>query len=661
VSRPSRADAAAEFYKVTREEFDVLVRRIEQGAGRTPKALRLRVAILAAVGYGGLLVWLGVVFLLAGLFFTLAAFADWTGRIFLGLIGLVILFGGGWAVLRVLLIRLPPPEGREVSRSEVPALYGMIDELGARLHSAPFHHVLIAAPCNAAVVQVPRLGVLGWSRNYLLLGLPLLEVLSQEDLRAVLAHEFAHLSREHGRFGRWIYRLRRSWERVFEKLAQPRVRGEASLRPLIAKFVEWFWPRFNAHAFVLSRHNEYEADALAAGLAGAENLASSLFRIALYDRQLEEQFWPRLWQLAESEAVPPSGVFLRLRDSLLADPEPAERVRWTEQAFRLTTTNADTHPCLTDRLRALNRLPDGIQEGRLPAPLAAPHPNAAESLLGSSLESIRSDVEQRWREQCEPLWRERHAKATALRHRLSTLEQAIPMPAAADVDGLWDKARVLLELHRDAAAEPLLRQILSQNPAHVIANFQLGRLLLEADRDEGLAHLEISMTEDEQLVPQASMLLHQFFRRSGQTERLRELASRLDRYERDLAASRAERSTVTGADRLIPHDLSEAELVPLVAVLAAESEVMAAELGRKELRHFPKQKLFLLCVHPLPAWHRLPNRDREQTLVNRLSQLVRLPGRVLVFAPSGPFRPLARKLQRLDNASVFWRGRGGIV
>ena len=89
---------------------------------------------------------------------------------------------------------------------------------------------------------------------------------SPEEVRAILAHEFAHLSRAHGRFSHWIYRLRRSWEHVFQQFSRPRAQGEVSLRPIVVKCVDYFWPRFNAHAFVLSRANEYEADALAARL-----------------------------------------------------------------------------------------------------------------------------------------------------------------------------------------------------------------------------------------------------------------------------------------------------------------------------------------------------------------------------------------------------------
>jgi Zn-dependent protease with chaperone function len=57
---------------------------------------------------------------------------------------------------------------------------------------------------NASVVQIPRLGVFGWSRNYLTVGVPLLDAVTPEQFEAVLAHELGHLARAHGRFRTWI-------------------------------------------------------------------------------------------------------------------------------------------------------------------------------------------------------------------------------------------------------------------------------------------------------------------------------------------------------------------------------------------------------------------------------------------------------------------------
>jgi len=638
--------------RMSREEFDVLVHEVERGVGRDARRLRRHVLWLAAIGYIGLLGGLIVVVGIAAIFLVPALRMEWTDAILLYIIGIVVLLGGGFAVMKVLWVRLKPPKGLVVTRAESPQLFAALDDLQKQLRSKPFHEVLVVAECNAAVVQHARLGVFGWPRNYLLLGLPLLDGLSADEMRAVLAHEFAHLSRQHGRMGQRVYCLRRSWEKVFEQLSKPQVQGQVSLRPLYVKFIEWFWPRFNAHAFVLSRADEYEADGDAARLVGAQYVASSLFWIKLAARMFEDHFWPDVWQRANVEAEPPADALIKVREYLRKGFPANEAGMWAEQAFNQKTTNADTHPCLTERLKAVGCYPESVTQNIFPAAPSAPAVSASEAWFGDRVSKMREELGATWAKQVHDLWRDRHARANALQNRLARLDQSVPTPDT-DVDALWDKARVVIELQREKEAEPLLRQILTLNPRHCAANFLLGRLLLDNSNPDGVGHLEAVMTEDDESVPAASKILHAHYWRTGQTERLSELNVRLDRYEKNLAASHKERSSVQAGDTFIPHGLSEEELQKLRATLAADPQLAFAELAQKEMKHFPKQKFFVLCVHRWPAWHRLPNTEQDRVLVNRLARVVQLPGRVLVIPPSGTYKPLARKIQAVPGAEVY--------
>jgi hypothetical protein len=133
---------------MTREKFDELVRRVEQQYGSNPKALRWHVSMLAVVGYAGLLTWMFAVWLLAALFYILAGFSEVGGRVACVIIGSIILLTGTWAVLKVLLVRLPPPEGRVIKRQEAPALFQVLDNLRRQLSSPPFHEVVVLPDCN---------------------------------------------------------------------------------------------------------------------------------------------------------------------------------------------------------------------------------------------------------------------------------------------------------------------------------------------------------------------------------------------------------------------------------------------------------------------------------------------------------------------------------
>ncbi len=629
---------------LSREEFDRLVREVEEGIGRNHTALRRRTVLLAIIGYAGLLAWFLLVLAIAGVFFLTMLFNDDpVGKVVCGLAGAGVVGAGGWISLRVLLARLTPPKGRRLTRTDAPALFAVLDEIQARLHSAPFHEVLLTVEFNAGVIQAPRLGLFGWSRNCLLVGLPFLDALSPDEIRAVLAHEFAHLSREHGRLSHWLYRLRRSWEEYFSYLARPQVRGVISTRPLTMKFVDWFWPRFNAHAFVLSRANEYEADAQAAALVGAPACASALVRVQILSRLVNQRLWPGFWQLAQTQNDPPANLFLRLRDGLRTGATLDDGARWTDEAFQAVSTNSDTHPCLSERLRALGAPAMSVD------PTVAASRSAAEALLGPALDGLRREVQQLWQQETSPQWREHHARAAAYTHRIAALERVNP-PAEANVEVLWEKASALLNLGDDTAAEAVLREIVARRADHALANFQLGRLLLKAGKSEGEECLERAMATDEDLLPSACALLQEHHRQLGRADQIRAIAQRMDQHERDLSLSRVERSAVTVGDRFLPHALTPLELEALRRVLVSEPDLASAHLAQKELKYFKRQRFFVLCVRRFPAWHRLPNSTAERDIVSRLSQKVRLPGRVLVIAPSGSFGGIARKLKRPDNA-----------
>src|SRR5262249_31792738 len=148
-----------------------------------PFAYRARVAALAALGIGYVLLALaGTLALLAAAVFAVVASKN---VLLLKLAWIPLAFA--WLLMRALWVRLAPPAGRVLAPHEAPALFAEIGHVRAVLRAQPVHAVVLTREFNAAVSQVPRLGILGWPRNHLVLGIPLLAALSPEQFRAVLA------------------------------------------------------------------------------------------------------------------------------------------------------------------------------------------------------------------------------------------------------------------------------------------------------------------------------------------------------------------------------------------------------------------------------------------------------------------------------------------
>ena len=333
---------------MTPEQFETLVARLELQAARRPRLYKLTLGAFATLGYvyvfGVLLMLLAV----AGLLIAILAAGKALGLAKV-VVPIVVLIG---TVLRSLWVKLVPPRGLRLTQREHPELFAAIDDIRRATRAPVAHEVLLTNDLNAAIVQVPRLGLFGWQKNYLVLGLPLLQMLTAEEFKAVLAHECGHLSGAHGRFGAWIHRVRAGWARLAGTLQQNRHWG----RFLFVPFFDWYAPTFAAYSFVQARAHECEADRLAATTVGAAPLANALIRLNLKEQELEHSYWPTILKAADDQPTPQAAPY---RGLMSADrrgflPQAAERLR---QALEQKTGTDDTHPCLRDRIAALEKEP----------------------------------------------------------------------------------------------------------------------------------------------------------------------------------------------------------------------------------------------------------------------------------------------------------------
>jgi len=628
---------------VTREEFDVLIQELEKVSRKNPRLYNCRIIGLVALAYAYLVL---VLFGSLALCLAMIAMVIYVpAAIKFAIVGLVAFGGIFQAVLRGLWVKLEPPKGLPVTREEAPKLFALLDELRAALDCKPFHKVLIIGDLNAGVVQVPRLGIFGWHRNYLVLGLPLMQSLAPDEFKAVLAHEFAHSSRGHGRFGNWLYRVRRTWAQIFEQMAKQRTRFGG----VLFKFLNWFWPVFNGHAFVLARANEYEADACSVRLAGADAAVSALIRSRVDGALLGEKFWPGIFSNANQEKEPPADVLLALNQTLKNGPAADDAARWLRQAFLIETNNADTHPCLKDRLRAIGRLPAEIPS--LPPP--KPPQTATDFFLGARAEIIARQMSEEWRKFIAPKWAAQYEHAKKIANELAGLEK--PSDAPRSAAQIWEKAQKLVELHGDAAAVPALEQVIALEPGHAAANFILGRYHLQKDDPRGVAFVETAITSDPALTPNGCNLLYAHFNRTGQHDKLRPLENRVDEFQKLTVLARQERARILAVDTFIAHELTGQQIADLRKIFSSEPDICSAAVVRKRLAHFPNSPCFAIGLKIKVAWWKPRGRGANKELVRRVFKQVRLPGHFLVFVNEKNLKALGVKVFAAPDAVIYQR------
>ncbi|PZN33263.1 MAG: hypothetical protein DIU71_05490 [Proteobacteria bacterium] len=481
-----------------RQEFSLLVARLERDAEDHPGWYTAKVAAVAALGY--LVIALLAFAILATGWHALAPlFSGGPPRptsMLAALFGSVTLA----AVVRVLWVKLDGPTGRPLERAEAPRLFTLIDQMCEAVGGVPVHSVTLTGEFDAGISQIPRWGVFGNYRNHLVIGLPLLIALDTEEFQAVLAHELGHLSGHHGKFKSWIYRQRRTWHALEARFAEPR----NGLERLLAYFYGWYAPYFQAYSFVLARKHEYDADQVAAYVTNDRSIASALIKVDLVGRFLEEVFWPRLYSQLERSPEPPYPPYSLMHRAYKVAEKQWACEEWLTQALRRLATPGDTHPSLTERLAALAIEPmlPTYDTGR-----------SALALLAPSAASLVKHFDEEWLREYGPQWREQHEALKQTRAKLRALERHPDSELSAEQ--LWEKATLLLEVDATEAAIEALGVLVARPEPAPRAHMLLAQLLLERGEDRGLDHLLLVAQQDKEMALDAARAGYAYLEQRG--------------------------------------------------------------------------------------------------------------------------------------------------
>jgi len=158
-----------------------------------------------------------------------------------------------------------------------------IEAIAEALHERMPSDVYLIGDANAFVREEDEAKGFG-RRRILALGLPLLQMLTIAQFRAVLAHEFAHYYAGDTWLGPWVYDARNSMSRLYMNLGKNseamrflrRVRILAAAYLLLMAGLTMYWKIFMRITQAISRRQEMRCDELACYIAGSQPLIEGL-------------------------------------------------------------------------------------------------------------------------------------------------------------------------------------------------------------------------------------------------------------------------------------------------------------------------------------------------------------------------------------------------
>jgi len=608
------------------KKFDVLIRRLELEADRQPSRYKFKVFLLATLGYGYIFFILVILLLLNGVFII--------HPLIMIKFGIPVLFLT-FIILRALWVTFPPPEGTVIRPEHAKPLFELLKDIQKQLKGPKIHTVLLTSEFNAAIIQNPRLGVFGWPKNYLIIGLPLMQALSTPQFTAVLAHEYGHLSGAHSHFSAWIYRIRKTWAQIVESLEKRDNWGIT----LFNRFFEWYIPFFNAYSFVLARLNEYEADRRSAEFIGSNYAAQALINVSIKAQFLEHTFWPKLYAEADNHEKPPYKPFSALPIAFNAGISPYDSKCWLKKALEEYTSTEDTHPCLTDRLESLGekaQLPESIKE------------NAAQYLFGENYAILTKKMNRSWTQGIKTQWQERFHYAQSSKSQLKYLKNKAKKTILS-IDEIWQQAALTEEFNGEEAAFPLYQAVLKNYARHPFANYALGRILLERGDEQGIHFIERAMDSDGESIISGCELIYNFLISHDRVQEAKVYANKALKRKTLEQRAQEERETINqNRDNFAEHGLTYEECQKIALQLAQQTKIKRAYMVKKVVQYLPENPLYVLCI---VRTFSLGFEDKH--FAQQLADTIDMPGEFFVVVLNQSFKKLQKKILKIDNSLIY--------
>jgi Zn-dependent protease with chaperone function len=231
-------------------------------------------------------------------------------------------------------------------------LWQLVEEIAQQLNTRPIDLIYLRANATLGVYEFGSFWtrLRGRGQRVLIIGIWLLNYLSEPELRAAIAHEYGHfINQDTNQGGRVALDLRLSALMIIKRVAEYKYNN---LFNPIWMFVLYVLPTIHRITQGASRFQEIIADRTAAALIGAVHITNCLQNLVFADLMFKHLVIAEI-QLAEYEGR-------LLRNIYELPPLPEEQMQkivfLTKEEIEQPTSIYDSHPAISDRIALLKPL-----------------------------------------------------------------------------------------------------------------------------------------------------------------------------------------------------------------------------------------------------------------------------------------------------------------
>ncbi len=408
-----------------------------------------------------------------------------------------LFLGLGWTSIEILLLQARPVNGVRLSAKDYPHLFGMIKRRVAKFNAPAIDAVRLTEDCDVRVLRTPRNGFLVSQHNTLCIGAPLLYLLNSEQFRVALRCSIGEFSGHKDPNLAELVNLRNSWQQ-YERVLQGRRSPGAWL---LRAFVAWYNPLFQSLSAEAARRHALSRDLYATEVVKDIDVLTMIAAEQVGQQFLEKRFWPTLLKAAERYPKPNARPFSDFEALIRRTLVKREAERWIIQLLTITEfPNAD-QPTLNQRIAAL-----GYDQLHF---ISLPEDPAVHSVLGAACEPALKRLDKQWRSHISRQWQRLHKEEQREKQRFERLHERFH-EHRLEGDAAIKYARMAHKYLEPEAAIEALQGLIERNPDDAEVLFQLGRLLLENGKQDGLRAVERSIALDKAYAARATPLISEF-------------------------------------------------------------------------------------------------------------------------------------------------------
>ncbi|TQO57865.1 M48 family metallopeptidase [Paraclostridium bifermentans] len=415
------------------------------------------------------------------------------GLITLGLIGSVII------ILKSLYIKLEAPNEVTLNREEHPQLFKVIDSAIEMTKAPKLDEIYILDDANVRVTCLLN-GFGANGKNVLGIGIQVLKLLNEEEFKAVIIHELAHIYNDDTKVSSKISRRLTRWNEIVYRVDE----GDNIIKMiLLLPFAKFYIEKLERYLDAMSQTKELLADKEVAKYMSVEIYAKATMKLEIMEEFLANPY-SKLKIRSNDEA--PKNYFTTLFEDFESEL-PERKEQWMNQIKKRISSIYDTHPSFKERMEAL-----GIEDFNYDINFNDQSDDYKKE-IDTLIEIKNKQWHKYWSDQWEDVTKEYKEQLEIIKNYKDT----------DDIEKIMEYGEALEDLGEYEKALDFYKDIASKDKECAIARYKVGQIMLMNNDEEGIEFIEKSVELDGSFFISAMRIITEYFLDNGMKEKIDEM------------------------------------------------------------------------------------------------------------------------------------------